>query len=204
MQDQTRGQPFTPTERSTVVRPRRIWPPGTGQPRIDPALAELCQREHVRLVGLLALYVGDRGIAEDLAQEALVRLHQQWASVRSMASPSAWLSVVGMNLARSWWRRRYIEQRANRRHQAGARADAAGPEPADVLAVRAAVAALPSRQRAALVLRYYAGLSVGETATALGCPAGTVKSLTNRAIGGLRRTFVDLHTTPEAEETNHA
>jgi RNA polymerase sigma-70 factor (sigma-E family) len=186
------------------VRTRGTRRPATGQPRVDPALAELCQREHVRLIGLVALYVGDRALAEDIAQEALVRLHQQWASVRTKASPSAWLSVVGMNLARSWWRRRYIEQRANRRHAAGARADAAGPEPADVLAVRAAVAALPSRQRAALVLRYYAGLSVGETAAALGCPEGTVKSLTKRAISGLRTTFVDLDATPESEEADHA
>ena len=45
-------------------------------PTIDPALAELCRREHVRLVGLLSLYTGDRAVGEDLAQEVLLRAHQ--------------------------------------------------------------------------------------------------------------------------------
>jgi hypothetical protein len=88
--------------------------------------AELCRQEHVRLVGLLALYTGDRAVAEDLAQEVLLRLHQHWPRVRLMGSPHAWLSSVGMNLARSWWRRRYAEQRAYRRLGA-TRSNASGP-----------------------------------------------------------------------------
>jgi RNA polymerase sigma factor (sigma-70 family) len=65
-------------------------------------------------------------------------------------------------------------------------------EPADVtdaLAVRAAVAALPPRQRAAVVLRYFADLSVDQTAAVLGCAPGTVKSLTSQAIASLRDRF---------------
>jgi hypothetical protein len=58
-----------------------------GTYEIDPAFAELCRREHVRLVGLLALYTGDRAVAEDLAQEVLLRLHQHWPRVRLMGSP---------------------------------------------------------------------------------------------------------------------
>lgn len=155
---------------------------------IDPALAELCEREHVRLVGLLALYTGDRAVGEDLAQETLLRLYQHWPRVRRMASPHAWLSSVGVNLARSWWRRRYAEQRAHRR-LGPARRDVPDPEPSDAVAVRRAVAALPGRQRAALVLRYYGGLSVAETAEALDCAEGTVKSLTHKAIAALRTTL---------------
>ena len=68
---------------------------------VEPELTELCRHEHARLVGLLALYVGDRAIAEELAQEALVRLHQHWPRVRSLASPHAWVSTVALNLARS-------------------------------------------------------------------------------------------------------
>jgi RNA polymerase sigma-70 factor (sigma-E family) len=170
-----------------------------GTYEIDPALAELCRREHVRLVGLLALYTGDRAVAEDLAQEVLLRLHQHWPRVRLMGSPHAWLSSVGINLARSWWRRRYAEQRAFRRLGA-TRSNASGPEPSDVVAVRSAVAALPPRQRAALVLRYYGGLSLAETAETLGCAEGTVKSLTHKAIATLRTTF-DIR---EPEEVPHA
>lgn len=157
---------------------------------VEPELTELCRHEHARLVGLLALYVGDRAIAEDLAQEALVRLHQHWPRVRSLASPHAWVSTVALNLARSWWRRRYAEQRANRRVGTG-HDEQPRAEPEDVLAIRAAVAALPPRQRSALVLRYYAGLSVEETATALGCAMGTVKSLTHSAINSLRLALSD-------------
>jgi RNA polymerase sigma factor (sigma-70 family) len=57
----------------------------------------------------------------------------------------------------------------------------------DVIAVRDAVAALPARQRAALVLRYFAEFSVREAAEALRCPEGTIKSLTHAAIRTLRR-----------------
>jgi RNA polymerase sigma factor (sigma-70 family) len=69
-----------------------------------------------------------------------------------------------------------------------------------VVAVRSAVAALPPRQRAALVLRYYGGLSLAETAETLGCAEGTVKSLTHKAIAALRTTF-DIR---EPEEVPHA
>jgi DNA-directed RNA polymerase specialized sigma24 family protein len=65
------------------------------------------------------------------------------------------------------------------------------PDPDDQLAVRAAVALLPHRQRAALVLRYYADLSVAEVAEALECAPGTVKSLTSKGVAGLRRRLGD-------------
>jgi RNA polymerase sigma-70 factor (sigma-E family) len=176
---------------------------------IDPTLADICHREHPRLVGLLALYVGNLAVAEDLTQEAFVRLHQHWPRVQHMASPRGWLATVGMNLSRSWWRRHFAQQRAQRRLEA-AHDPRPTDEPGDVLAVRAAVAALPRRQRAALVLRYYAGLSITETAQQLRCAEGTVKSLTNRAITTLRTELVDdvhqLDPTADAtfpEETRH-
>jgi RNA polymerase sigma-70 factor (sigma-E family) len=171
---------------------------------IDPALADLCRREHHRLVGLLALYVGDVPTAEDLAQEAFVRLHQHWPRVRTMSSPRGWLSTVGVNLARSWWRRHFAQQRAQRRLAARPEL-AADQEPADVLAMRAAVSALPHRQRAALVLRYYAGLSITETARQLHCAEGTVKSLTHRAIATLRGSFAmdEIDDADDADEIPH-
>lgn len=166
---------------------------------VDAEFVEVCGREYARLVGLLALYTGDQGVGEDLAQETFVRLHEHWHRVRTMRSPGGWLATVGLNLARSWWRRRFAEQRAHRRH--GPPVEGASSDLADVLAVRAAVAALPPRQRAALVLRHYAGLSIAETATALGCAEGTVKSLTNRAVTNLRTT---LHHLAEPEALPHA
>lgn len=157
-----------------------------GVVEIEPSLADFCRGEHARLVGLLALYVGDVAIAEELAQEAFVRLHQNWSRVRSMNEPRAWLSKVGINLSRSWWRRHFAQQRAQRRLASQPEATDPTTDAADVLTVRKVVATLPHQQRAALVLRYYAGLSVAETARQLGCATGTVKSLTHRAIATLR------------------
>jgi RNA polymerase sigma-70 factor (ECF subfamily) len=65
-----------------------------------------------RLVGALALHCGDRGTAEELAQEALARAWQRWTQVQQMQNPSAWIYRVAFNLATSWFRRRAAETRA--------------------------------------------------------------------------------------------
>ncbi|MEY2477812.1 MAG: hypothetical protein QOG87_3127 [Actinomycetota bacterium] len=155
--------------------------------RCEAELADITRREYPRLVGMLALYTGDRQVAEDLAQEALVRLHQRWARAPELERVEAWLSRVAMNLANSWWRRRYAEHRANRR--ALVERTPATLEPETVLAVRAAVAELPRRQRAAVILRFYGGCSVAETAQAMRCREGTVKSLTSHAVTRLRASL---------------
>lgn len=151
----------------------------------DQELVWFCHAEHLRVVGMLALHVGDRAIAEELAQDAFAKLCRHWPRVRSMRDRRAWLNRVAFNLANSALRRRYAEARANARHGATPTVD----RPADTaatLAVREAVAALPRRQRQALVLRYFEGLSVSETAEQMRCAEGTVKSLTAKAIGALR------------------
>lgn len=140
--------------------------------------------EHQRLVGLLALQVGRIEVAEELAQDALIRLSQHWPRVRDMAQRRAWLNRVAMNLANSWLRRRYAEARANRRHGPGPAA--VEHDHAGVVATRRAVSRLPKRERTVIVLRYYEELSVAETAAFMGCPEGTVKSLAHRAIKRLR------------------
>ena len=98
---------------------------------------------------------------------------------------------VAVNLARSRRRRQQAEQRALAR--VGAVAGALAADVADSVAVRDAVAALPERMRAALVLRYFADLPVAEVAEILECAPGTVKSLTSQAIDRLRTviTFDD-------------
>lgn len=170
---------------------------GTGTD-IDPELASLTRELHPQLVGTLALYTGDRHLAEDLAQESLIRLHQHWPKVRSHPSPAAWTTRVALNLAGSWWRRRGAEGRANRR--AGSGTAAAPADPADVLALRTAVTALPDRQRAVIVVRFYLGFSVREAAEALACPEGTVKSLTSSAVAALRRQIGGLDEPTEPPE----
>ncbi len=150
------------------------------------ALTEFCRREHRRLVGSLTLHCGDPHVAAELAQEALARVCQDWNRVAGMAAPGAWLHRVAINLASSHYRRRACERRAVQRF-GGRRVDQGLADPAGALAVRAAVAALPLRQRTALVLRYYSDLSVEQTAEAMGCAPGTVKSLCSQALAQLRQ-----------------
>lgn len=152
--------------------------------RDDEALDAFVRSEHPRLVGLLALHVGSREIAGELAQDALARLCEHWPRVRGMQDRRAWLNRVAINLANSALRRRYAERRANRRH--GPVDEVHREEHADVIAVRRAVAQLPRRQRTAVSLRFYEELSVAETAAFMDCPEGTVKSLVHRAIVRLR------------------
>jgi RNA polymerase sigma-70 factor (sigma-E family) len=152
----------------------------------DADVTAFCRRVYPRLVRALSLHCGDRRVAEELAQETLARVWSRWATVRLADSPEAWAFRVGFNLSNSSLRRvgaeRRAYQRADRRH-----APSEPPCSADVLAVRAAVAALPKRQRAVMVLRFFLDLSVDDSAAILGCAPGTVKSLTSRAVGNLRR-----------------
>jgi RNA polymerase sigma factor (sigma-70 family) len=92
---------------------------------------------------------------------------------------------VSLNLVRSHARRRKVAA-AQPRVAVDAATDP--PDPSDAVAVRAEILRLPERQRVALVLRFFADLSVRETAVAMRCPEGTVKTLTHRAIESLRRT----------------
>jgi RNA polymerase sigma factor (sigma-70 family) len=147
------------------------------------ALDEFCRREHRRLVGALSLYCGDPAVAEEVAQEALYRACRRWSQVSQMAAPGAWVHRVAINLANSSYRRRRVERRARDRQRAPA---AWEDDLVAAVAVRQAVAALPARQRAALVVRHYGGFTVAETAALLGVTEGAVKQLTHRAVTALR------------------
>jgi len=150
-----------------------------------------------RLVGLLLLGGDDIGTAEELAQDALVRLYEHRAKLVVQDAPWAWVCVVALNLQRSSWRRSAARRRAYRRH--GVPLEASDlPDPDDVLAVRAAVAALPRRQREVVCLRFYADLPVAIAAARLGVAEGTVRALTHQAITSLRRSL-----SPQPEEARH-
>lgn len=151
-------------------------------------LEALVEAVQDRLVGALTLATGRRSVAEELAQDALVRAWERWPQVRSADDPEAWVFRVGFNLAASWGRRQAAEWRANRRTRAGSdTADAhVDADAADVVAMRSAVAALPNRQRAVVVARYYLGYDVAGTADLLGIAHGTVKATTSHALANLK------------------
>lgn len=148
--------------------------------RPPAGLAVFCESNKERLVALLTLQCGDRLIAEELAQETLAKVCLRWRSVQKMANPEAWMFRVAINLANSYFRRMAAERKAKARF--GPVSHYPDPDPTDAIAVRQALADLPQRQRAVLVLRFYADLSVREVAEALDIPEGTVKTLTRRAL----------------------
>jgi len=137
-----------------------------------------------RLVGLLVLRAGDRHAAEELAQESLIKLVKHGEQVRVMDNPWAWLATVAINQSRSRWRRLLVAERAVNRLPISTES---GPDQEGLTELLLVVAELPERQRTALLLRHHAHLSVKETAAAMGCAEGTVKSLTSRAVIRLRR-----------------
>lgn len=154
--------------------------------RERPTAEAYCLEIRPRLVGALSLYTGDVQLAEDVAQESLARVWDRWDDVRAMRSADAWTFRVAFNLAHSWVRRR--RARRAREQRAGVPgAVAVDGDVAEGLAVRAAVAELPRRQKQALVLRYFEDLSVADTAVAMACAQGTVKALTSQAIARLRQ-----------------
>ncbi|MPZ69984.1 MAG: sigma-70 family RNA polymerase sigma factor [Actinobacteria bacterium] len=116
------------------------------------------EEQYPQLVGLLGLYCGDRLLAEDLAQETLERICRDWRRVRRKDSPAAWSRRVAINLANSYFRRKAAERRATSRLQAQV-VEPALEDPVGALAVREAVATLPSRMRTAVILHYYLDMS---------------------------------------------
>ena len=150
-----------------------------------PELTAFCRDQHPRLVGMLGLYLGDRALAEELAQEALLRACRDWRRLQEIDDRAAWLRRVAFNLANSHFRRRLAERRARERLERTPYTSA-DPDPAAAVAVRRAVAALPRRQRTAIILRFYLDMTLADVALAMDVPVSTAKSLCSRGVARLR------------------
>ncbi len=132
------------------------------------------------------LLTGDFQRAEDLVQEALIRAASRWDQLRD-GNPDAWVRTVVYRENVSWWRRTRREHLV----EVVDERSVAGPGEAAVL-LRAALARLTWGQRAVLLLRYAEGLSVADTAAALGVTDGTVKKQTSIALARMRETAPEL------------
>ncbi len=131
------------------------------------------------------LLTGHRQDAEDLVQQALVKVVAHWHRIDGDPDPYVRQVLVRENISR-WRRRRWREVLG---HEAPE--PLASDDPADRLDLRRALRALAPRQRAVIVLRYLEDRSVAETADALGVGEGTVKSQTRDALARLRSLLPD-------------
>ena len=140
------------------------------------------------LIRAAYLMVGDRGDAEDIVQECMLRLARKWPRVRKMDNPGAYARKVMVNLVldgRHKRARRTLELATTAPETAWI-----SDQPAASLDARAdliwALGRLSPRHRAVVVLRYFCDLGEAEVATILGCSVGTVKSSASRALTQLR------------------
>ena len=131
-------------------------------------------------VRLAALLTQDGAAAEELAQDAFTQMYATWGRA---ANPDAYLRTTLVNRCNNWRRRARVRQAKLPLVATVGRVDFRADELSD------AVAALPFRQRAVIVLRYYGGLSEAEIGAALGCRNGTVKSLASRGLASLERVI---------------
>ncbi|MGD9527779.1 SigE family RNA polymerase sigma factor [Pseudonocardia sp.] len=157
----------------------------------DEAFAEYfrARRDAVRRTAYLLC--GDWHRADDHAQAAFVALHRHWRRIRDKEGLDAWMrrtlvrSVV--DESRRPWRREKAPLTQVPDPPVADRADAIVTREALVAGLRS----VPSKQRAVLVLRYFEGLDVAETAAAMGCSTGTVKSQTAHGLAALRAALGD-------------
>jgi RNA polymerase sigma-70 factor (sigma-E family) len=157
--------------------------------RRDADPLEVLHREHyASLVRLASLMLGDVGLAEQVVQDAFVKLQLRWGGLRHLDRAPAYLRSSVMNGARSQLRRQKVRDRHDARRTV---APAAGTPEASVVAadehdrVVAALRRLPERQREALALRYFLDLPEAETAAAMGVSAGSVKTHMHRGLAAL-------------------
>ena len=127
---------------------------------------------------------GDWALAEDLLQTALARAYPRWSRIRR-EDPEAYIRKIMVNTWSTWWRRHWRGEVPSDQLP-----ESVGPDGYSSVdsrqALRAALAKLPPRQRAVVVLRYHQDLSEAQVAELLGVTVGTVKSQAAKALAALR------------------
>lgn len=149
--------------------------PGNGD--VDPFIV-LYRSEYPGMVRLAHALTGDPAGAEDIVQEAFLRVHRRLVG---MDAPGGYLRTTVVNLCRDRERRRRREQGL------GLRTESRPPLSMDAMEMMDVLLRLPYRQRAVLVLRYWADWTEADIAEALRCRPGTVKTLASRGLDRLRR-----------------
>lgn len=154
---------------------------GVRHPDSDPnaEVAALYARTWPRLIGVLVSIGGSRADAEEVAQDAYVKLLGRWDSIRRYDDPEAWVRAVAVRTLISRLRRQQVAQKASAK-LLGRTGEVREPD-GDALDVAAALARIPPAQRAVVVLHHVMDLPVDQIADELQVPPGTVKSRLARA-----------------------
>lgn len=156
------------------------------RPAMEDEFREFVTVRSGALLRTAYLLAGDWSTAEDLLQTALTKTYLAWKRLGQIEAVEPYARRVLVNTATSWWRRRWHGERPTEFLPETAAPDRLDEQlDRDVLWKH--VKALPARQRAVLVLRFYEDMSEAQTAAILNISAGTVKSQTSRALGTLRK-----------------
>ena len=156
--------------------------PGRTERATDHAVTVLYKSHYAALVRETALLVGDFATAEDVVQECFIALHRAWWRVRDTSAAQFYLRRSMINKSRSVLRRRVVADRHPVMSQpALPSAEESALAVVQVSLVRAALGALPVRQREVMVLRYYADLSETQIVAVMGISRGSVKVHAARA-----------------------
>ena len=156
--------------------------------RQDAEFREFMHARWPAMVRLAYGLTGDQGYAEDVAQAAFARAYASWARVRRSNDPDAYVRQIVVNENRKRFRKHRVPEDLHGDLHDGAAGPQPGPE--ERQALLDALSRLGPRQRAVIVLRYWLDLSEAETAAALNCSVGTVKSQASRGLATLRKSAV--------------
>ncbi|MGW0606273.1 SigE family RNA polymerase sigma factor [Streptomyces sp. NPDC002644] len=158
------------------------------QTELEDRFQEFVQARWPHLVRTAFLLTGDRHLAEDLTQTALAKAYRSWRRVLRADSPEAYVRRILVSCNSDRFRRRRVPEALTASVPERAAREDEGERADTRRALLAALAALPARQRAVIVLRYWEDLSESETAGTLGCSVGTVKSQAAKGLAKLRAT----------------
>jgi RNA polymerase sigma-70 factor (sigma-E family) len=163
----------------------------TRESRTSSEFAAVFAAHHAEALRLAFLLCGDRHRAEDITADAFLKLYRRW-SRGGIDNTRAYLRRCVVNEVNSKFRRLAVERREAAKRSGDDRG-ARSPEDqlADADAIAAALAALPQRQRMAVVLRYFADLPEREAAELLGVSVGTVKSSVSRGLDRMRTLLAE-------------
>jgi RNA polymerase sigma-70 factor (sigma-E family) len=149
------------------------------------------------LLRFAMVLIGDRGLAEEVVQEVLLRVYARWTKISALDSPEHYVRRMIVNEYLSW-RRRWGRVVPHADPPVPTLVPDHAATHAERDALRTELDKLPKRQRTVLVLRYYAGMSDAEIAEVFGCGGGTVRGYASRALAALR---VELRPAPVKEHS---